>query len=138
MASQFYPAVVERAADGFGVFFPDVPGCTSAGATITDALAQAELALQAHLDLLAELGEAIPEPSDLAGVRVEPDVEIAALLLARAEPPGRSVRVNITVPEAALEAIDRHARRLGLSRSAFLVGAAREAVQRGLSAAPKS
>lgn len=63
--ARYYPAIIEPAAEGFGVFFPDLPGCTSAGATVQEAACNAEEALQAHIDLAAEHGEAIPEPSEL-------------------------------------------------------------------------
>jgi predicted RNase H-like HicB family nuclease len=42
MATVWYPAIIERAEDGFSVFFPDVPGCVSAGATIQEAARNAE------------------------------------------------------------------------------------------------
>ncbi len=63
MAVRWYPAVVERAEDGFGVVFPDVPGCVSAGDTVAEALANAAEALEAHLERLAAAGEPWPEPS---------------------------------------------------------------------------
>ena len=37
-----YPAIVEWAGEGFSVFFPDLPGCTSAGASIQEAAIGAE------------------------------------------------------------------------------------------------
>jgi predicted RNase H-like HicB family nuclease len=30
----FYPAIIERGRCGYGVSFPDLPGCTSAGETV--------------------------------------------------------------------------------------------------------
>ena len=45
MAVVHYPAIVERAGAGYSVFFPDLPGCTSAGATIQEAARNAEEAL---------------------------------------------------------------------------------------------
>lgn len=41
------------------------------------------------------------------------------------------VRVNITAPKAALERIDRYAAGHGMTRSAFLIRSARQAMQRG-------
>lgn len=38
---------------------------------------------------------------------------------------GKSRRVNVTLPEAVIRDIDRRARQLGMSRSAFLALAAR-------------
>jgi hypothetical protein len=33
----YYPAIIERGRRGYGVFFPDLPGCTSTGRTVTEA-----------------------------------------------------------------------------------------------------
>jgi len=40
----------------------DVPGCVSAGETMEEIEAMMREALESHLELLAEKGEAIPEP----------------------------------------------------------------------------
>ena len=125
-----YPAIIEPAADGFGVFFPDLPGCTSAGATLHEAARNAEEALQAHIDLTTEHHEAIPAPSDLDSLQPEPGVTEAARILVRAEIPGRSVRVNITLQEELLAAVDRYAARTGFTRSGLLAQAVRERMQR--------
>ena len=131
MAVRYYPAVVERGADGeFGVFFPDLPGLTSAGATIEEAARGAEEALAAHLELAAEHGEAVPEPTPLDALGRDPEVDEAARLLVRAEAPGRAVRVNLSLPEDLVAAIDRHAERGGHTRSGWLARAAREAMRR--------
>jgi predicted RNase H-like HicB family nuclease len=132
---RYYPAIIERAADGFGVFFPDLPGCTSAGATLQEAVRNAEAAVQAHIDLAAEHGEAVPEPSELDAIAPEPDVVEAARVLVRVDVPGRSVRVNITLPEDLLAAVDRYAARTGHTRSGLLAQAVRERMQRDRDAA---
>ena len=49
--ARHFPAIIEKASEGYGVFFPDLPGCTSAGATIQEAALNAEEALQAQIDL---------------------------------------------------------------------------------------
>jgi predicted RNase H-like HicB family nuclease len=121
--ARYYPAIIEKAADGYGVYFPDLPGCTSAGATAQDAALNAEEALQAHIDLAAKHREAVPEPSSLDTIIVEPDVIVAARVLIRADPPRRAVRVNITMPEDLLAAVDQYATRTGYSRSGLLAQA---------------
>lgn len=132
---RYYPAIVEQAMEGFGVYFPDLPGCTSAGASLQEAARNAEQALQAHIDLTGEHGEAIPEPSELDTIVVEPDIVEAARILVRAELPGRSVRVNITLPEELLSAVDRYAALTGHTRSGLLAVAVRERMQRDRDAA---
>ena len=124
-----FPAVIERGASGFGVFFPDLPGCTSFGVTVQDAARNAEAGLQGHIEVGAEHGDTLPEPSDLDTLHVDPDVEEVARILVRAEVPGRSVRVNITLPEDLLAALDRHAEAHGFSRSGLLAQAARDMIR---------
>ena len=65
----YYPAIVELAAEGVGGFFPDLPGCTTAGATMQEAARNAEDALQAHIDLAAEHHDPIPRPSEIDASR---------------------------------------------------------------------
>jgi len=43
----------------------------------------------------------------------------------------REVRVNVTLPEAALRRIDEYVRSHGLNRSSFLARAALETIARG-------
>ncbi|MBN2971086.1 type II toxin-antitoxin system HicB family antitoxin [Roseomonas aeriglobus] len=116
-----YPAIIERADDGYSVFFPDVPGCVSAGATVQEAAMNAEEALAGHLIVAAEYGDTIADPTPLDTLAVDPEVTEVARILVRAERPGRSVRLNITLDEGLVAAIDRVAK----NRSGFLADAAR-------------
>lgn len=122
----YYPAIVERGRDGFGVFFPDLPGCVSAGATVQEAALAAEEALQGHVEVTLDHGGALPAASELDAVAAEPGVDEAARVLVRVEVPSRAARVNITLPEELLAAIDRYAKRSGFTRSGMLAQAARE------------
>lgn len=121
MATVFYPAIIERGGEGFGVYFPDLPGCVSAGSTVQEAAIAAEEALSGHLATMAEFGDAIPEPSSIDAVEHEEGSEEVARLLVRGERPGRAVRVQITLEEGLLARIDRAAP----NRSRFLADAAR-------------
>ncbi|WP_025294460.1 type II toxin-antitoxin system HicB family antitoxin [Sphingomonas sanxanigenens] len=125
MATAYYPAIIERGNDGFGVTFPDLPGCTSFGTSLQDAARNAEEALDGHLNVAAEYGDSIPEPSNLDEIGHHPDVDEVARLLVRVERPGRAVRLNITLDEGLLARIDRVAK----NRSGFLAEAARRALQ---------
>jgi len=121
MATVYYPAIIERAADGFSVYFPDLPGLASAGATIQEAARAAEEALEGHLLVTAEHGEDLPDPSEIDAIEHDPEVDEVARILVRGERPGRSIRVNITLDEGLLAAIDR----MTANRSGFLAEAAR-------------
>ena len=126
MTIVYYPAIAERAADGFGVYFPDLPGCTSAGDTLQEAARNAEAALQGHVELSAEHGDELAAPSLLDAVVVDGDVEEAVRLLVRVELPDRAVQVSIAMPEELLAAVDRYAARMGYTRSGLLAQSVRE------------
>lgn len=88
MVVRYYPAVIERSTSGFGVFFLDLPGCTSFGATVQDAARNSETGLQGHVEVSAEHGDILPEPSDLDALHIDADIEEAARILVRVEMPG--------------------------------------------------
>lgn len=57
----------------FGVSFPDFPGCISAGETLAEAAALAQEALLAHIELMVEDGDPIPEPMMLETALADPE-----------------------------------------------------------------
>jgi predicted RNase H-like HicB family nuclease len=120
MATAYYPAIIERGVDSFGVYFPDLPGCVSAGRTIQEAALGAEEALNGHLSVMAEYGDPIPAPSDLDAIEAAEGSDEVGRILVRGERPGRSVRVQISMEEGLLARIDRAA----ANRSRFIAEAA--------------
>jgi predicted RNase H-like HicB family nuclease len=125
----FIALIHKDAESDYGVSFPDLPGCVTAGRTLDEARTMAAEALALHLEGLAADGAAIPEPSSLEPIMAEAANRDAVAFLVEAEAaPDRIVRVNFTLPEALLGEIDRYAERHGQTRSGFLVKAAREAM----------
>jgi predicted RNase H-like HicB family nuclease len=57
----------------YGVSFPDVPGCISAGDTLEEAVANAGEALAGHLALMRHDGDAIPPPRSFEALRQDPE-----------------------------------------------------------------
>jgi len=123
-----YIALIHKDADSdFGVSFPDLPGCVTAGRTLDEARAFAAEAIALHLEGLVQDGEAIPEPSSLEAIMAEAaNRDAVAVLVSVPDVPEKTVRVNITLPESVLNAIDRAADRQGMTRSGFLVRAAKK------------
>ena len=81
-----YMGLVHKEADSdYGVSFPDLPGCTTAGRTIEEAGEMAAEALSLHIEGLAEDGDEIPAPSSADAVLAHPDAADALALL-RVEP----------------------------------------------------
>lgn len=122
MAIMYFPAIVERGDNGFGVYFPDLPGCVSAGSTITEAAIGAEEALNGHLSVMVEHGDAIPAPSELDAIEPEEGSDEVCRLLVRGETPGKAVRVQISLEDGLLARIDR----VATNRSKWLADAARQ------------
>jgi predicted RNase H-like HicB family nuclease len=110
----------------FGVEFPDFPGCISAGGTLDEAARGAADALELHVEGLLEDGEGIPEPSALDDIAL--DDGAVAILVPLADQPRRVLRLNITMDEALVRAVDAAATAQGKTRSAFLADAARAAL----------
>lgn len=109
----------------YGVSFPDFPGVATAGTDLDDARRMAEEALAFHVEGMIEDGEAIPEPSSLEAIMSDPENNDAvAVLIPLRTPAKKAVRVNITLAEDLLRAIDAHAEAHGLTRSGFLARAA--------------
>ena len=107
----------------FGVSFPDFPGCVTAGKTLEEARRMAVEALALHIEGMAEDGEAIPEPSTIDDVAEDPAMKGAVAFLVSVDL-GKTVRVNITAQESQINAIDRRAGEVGLTRSAYMVQSA--------------
>lgn len=108
----------------FGVSFPDLPGCITAGTTLEEARRMAAEALAFHLEGLTEDGEAVPEPSSLDDIMADrSNRDAVAFLVEAPSTVDPIVRVNITVPESALDVIDKAAKSAGMSRSSFMVSA---------------
>jgi predicted RNase H-like HicB family nuclease len=128
MATRYYPALVERGPSNYGITFLDFPGCVSVGDSIEHAIERGHEALAAHIELMVEDGDPVPDPSPIDAPLpdwLEGTGEVALRTLVRVELPGRAVRLSITMDEALAGAIDRAAAAQGFTRSGFLAEAAR-------------
>ncbi|MGM4914837.1 type II toxin-antitoxin system HicB family antitoxin [Rhizobium sp. 768_B6_N1_8] len=125
-----YIGLIHKDADSdFGVSFPDFPGVVTAGTDLDDARRLAEEALAFHVEGLVEDGEAVPEPSSLDAVMADPDNRNGVAILVSLKGESRkSVRINVTLSEDVLNAIDAYAESQGLTRSGFLARAARREI----------
>ena len=85
--SMHYVAVIEKEPDSaFGVWFPDVEGCFSAGETVEEAVANAAAALCQHVEAAESADRRVPAARSTDDVLRDEDVaaavEAGALLLA--------------------------------------------------------
>jgi len=124
------PVVLHKdASSDYGVTVPDLPGCFSAGATVTEALDNLSEALALHYEGLVADGQPLPQAQEVdvhldnpqysGGVWAVVDFDVTPYL-------GKSVRFNATLPENLLHRIDDLVKKdhRYASRSGFLAMAA--------------
>jgi hypothetical protein len=87
-------------------------------------------ALTMHMAGMIEDGDALPEASTLDQLADDPAMQGAVAFLVSAEPPEKTVRINITARESQIEAIDRLARARGMTRSAYMVQSSVRVIKR--------
>lgn len=139
LETHFYRALIvqdeaDGLQDGFGVVFPDLPGCTSSGDTVEQAYEHAFEALALHIEGMIEEGAVLPEPSPfnaplphwLAGV----PGKIERAVLVPVKLPGRAVRISITMDKGLLGRLDTVAAASGDTRSGYIAQAVRERMDR--------
>jgi predicted RNase H-like HicB family nuclease len=89
-----YIAIVEDAGPDYavGLWFPDLPGCTSAGDDIDDALHNAPQALELHTESLEDDGKPLPRARTLTELKNDPDFadDLKAYMVALIELPQRA------------------------------------------------
>jgi predicted RNase H-like HicB family nuclease len=80
-----YVAIVEEEeGKAVGVWFPDLPGCVSAGDTVEEAMTNAAEALALWIDVAKENGQHVPAPRGLVDLKRDPEIaeEIAGHMVA--------------------------------------------------------
>jgi predicted RNase H-like HicB family nuclease len=127
---RYYHGIVHKDADSaFGVHFPDLPGCFSAADDIEDVIPNATEALS----LWFEDAEGAFEPSPVETIRAQAGDDLAeGAFLVMVPWIGRNskpARVNISLDQSMLDAIDTAASQRRLTRSAFLAEAARNEIE---------
>ena len=107
-----YLAIMEPAGGGsYGVYFPDLPGCSSMGDNFEHANRMAEEALGLHLWSMERDGDPIPAPTAppfedtpegaiIAAVTVFPEI-------VKNEMDNRATKTNVTIPAWLKELAER-------------------------------
>lgn len=115
----------------YGVQFPDLPGCFSAGDTFEEAMNNAVEAVAMHVRGIESDGEHVPEPRSLDSIMHDPEFSelregavIASIPLVRDL--GSTTRINVSLDFGLLEAIDAEAKQRKQTRSAFIASAVKK------------
>lgn len=118
-----YTVLIDGEPGGYGVVFPDLPGCTAMGDTVEAALTDAASAVRDWARVTELHGGTVPPARDLATLRQDPEVaealaEGAALgTVVLIRDAGRPVKANLSLDAGTLAAIDEAAKRIGETRS---------------------
>jgi predicted RNase H-like HicB family nuclease len=133
-----YPIAIELGdkRHAYGIVVPDLPGCFSAGDTLEEALTNAREAILLHMEGLLEDQNSLPNPSPLATLQRKREFRgwtWAVVDIDLSELGEKATRINISLPQRILRAIDSHARKSGETRSGFLARAAIDAMRSGTS-----
>jgi predicted RNase H-like HicB family nuclease len=93
-----YVAIIEDAGPdhAVGVWFPDLPGWTSAGDDIDEALRNAPEALGLYAESLEGDGKRLPRPRTLTELKADPEIadDIKTYMVALVELPARATQRN--------------------------------------------
>ncbi|HVQ09676.1 MAG TPA: type II toxin-antitoxin system HicB family antitoxin [Allosphingosinicella sp.] len=129
MRKRIYLGVIEAGRGGFGVYFPNFPGCVSGGDTLEELAQMAADGLQLHIDGMVEAGEIIPEPAepDLeAERRSVPGADLRSLIAVEVRVPTFPKTIDVPVDTELVQEIDK----LASNRHQFIVDAARRELDR--------
>ena len=127
---QAYPVVVYKDPESdYGTEVPDLPGCYSAGSTLSEALEETREAIYTHLEGMAKDGEVAPASSDLSVIQQSNDytdaIAFAAVEIDLNKVSTETERVNITLPKWLISSIVASEP----NRSRFLAESAIKALQ---------
>src|SRR5580704_859433 len=110
-----FVALVDGHAGAYGVVVPDLPGCSSGGATIDEALINAQEAAGLWADEMLAQGGEIPIPRTIEAAVADPEIAAAIgdgaalALVPLVRDSGRPTRANISLDRGLLDAIDEAA-----------------------------
>lgn len=62
MTPMQYLVIVEKSANGYGAYVPDLPGCVAAAETRNEVVKLIQDAVEFHIEGRKRSGEVIPEP----------------------------------------------------------------------------
>jgi predicted RNase H-like HicB family nuclease/predicted DNA binding CopG/RHH family protein len=114
-----YIATIDRKADRYVATIPDFPELEAIGSSLDEVRVQAQGTLEEHLATTFDASHTSTASTlDEIAAKIKSGTLLMALTVDA--PKSRAVRINITIPEDLLQAVDRAAEAHSMSRSRFL------------------
>ena len=80
-----YPVLIDGEPGGYGVVFPDLPGCVAMGTTMEESLGNAEESLRDWIESMESHGQVVPKPSNPQSIYVPDGSSLESVSQIRAE-----------------------------------------------------
>ncbi len=109
----------------YGIYFPDLPGCFSAGSTMDELLEMALEAVASYVETLTDDRKMVPPPSTAETLRqdegIANDLKDGAMLvqIPLLSKSHAKQRIEFQMDKNLVDAFDRRAKALGVTRKAL-------------------
>jgi predicted RNase H-like HicB family nuclease len=127
MEKRMYNMFVHKGENsGLWCDFPDLPGCFSDGENLDDLMKNAKDAMESWLEVSLEHNEPLPTASSVDNLKAMADASEEPVLFVvpvTGYLHGAPVRINITSTDDKIAEITDFAKRIGKTRSEFMVDA---------------
>lgn len=113
--------------------FPDLPGVAAKGETFAALETAARAAVEAHVQAQVDAGQAVAEPSDFPDVAKrtwKEEQQVATIIPIDTYLKDAPIRINLTSTTEKIEEITDFAKKIGKTRSEFMVFASLEYIRR--------
>lgn len=130
-----YVGILEGKGKTWSIRVPDLRGCHGGGRSASDAITNTIVAMQDWAESVTGDGFPVPPARDVEAIMKDRNAEFdpaageSLVILPLIRETARNVRANLSIDAGMLEAIDAEAKLRGLTRSAFLVSAARDKIE---------
>lgn len=124
-----YPAIFHKEEDSYWVEFPDLEGCHTYGASITETMQSAQEALSAYLLTLLDQRKTIVSPSDISLYHAEDGFTSLVSCRINQCKDNKAVKKTLTIPSW----LNERAVNMGLNFSQILQEALLSKIQAGYS-----